>query len=318
MAQFDPRGIFPAIPVAFRDDYSIDEEGFRGYLRWIADQGVAGLVCNGHTGEINALRREERRRVIEICVDEVGDRLPIITGVSAEGTLEAIEHVQDAEKAGAKGILLMPPHQWLRFGMKPEAPLSFFRDVAASTSCDIIVHLYPAWTKAFYPVDTRLAMLSIPNVVAIKDGTREMARYQRDVRRIKDEVPSASILTCHDEYLLPTMVFGIDGALVGFGSLVPELITGLWNAVQNNDLVAARSYEDRLLPLKLAVYGMGEPSGDAHARLKEALVQRGFLPSGLMRPPVPALSVEEKQTISNALRQAGVMSSEARAEAAVK
>lgn len=307
MPQFEPRGIFPAIPVPFRDDYSLDEEAFRAYLRWIAGQGVAGLVCNGHTGEINALRREERQRVVEICVDEVGDHVPIISGVSAEGTLEAIEHVQDAEQVGAKGILLMPPHQWLRFGMKASAPVSFFRDVAASTSADIIIHLYPAWTKAFYPIEMRLEMLEIPNVVAVKDGTREMARYQRDVKRLKTEAPAATILTCHDEYLLPTMIFGVDGALVGFGSLVPELITGLWTSVQRNDLVAARQFEDRLLPLKLAVYGMGEPSGDAHARLKEALVQRRLLPSGLMRPPVPALTVEEKASIAAALSEAGVM-----------
>ena len=308
MSRFDPRGIFPAIPVPFRDDYSLDEEDFRSYLRWIATQGVQGLVCNGHTGEINALSRQERKHVIEICVDEVGNQLPIISGVSAEGTLEAIDHVQDAEQAGAKGILLMPPHQWLRFGMKPEAPVSFFRDVAAATNADIIIHLYPAWTKAFYPADMRLKMLEIPNVTAIKDGTREMARYQRDVRRIKQESPDTSILTCHDEYLLPTMIFGIDGALVGFGSLVPELITGLWEAVKRDDLPAARDFEDRLLPLKLAVYGMGEPSGDAHARLKEALAQRGKLSSALMRPPVPALSEDEKRAIGAALREAGVAS----------
>ena len=305
------RGIFPAIPVQFKSNYEIDEAPFREYLRWISAQGVQGLVCNGHTGEINALRPSERRHVVEICVDEVGDKLPIISGVSAEGTLEAIEHARDAQEAGAKGILLMPPHQWLRFGMKPETPVDFFRGVAEAIDIDIIVHLYPSWTKAFYPLDARLEMIKLPNVVAIKDGTRDMARYQKDVSVIKEVAPHISILTCHDEYLLPSMIFGIDGALVGFGSLVPELITGLWQAVENDDLAVARRFEQRLLPLKQAVYGMGEPSGDAHARLKEALVQRGLLTSALMRPPVPALSAEEKQKIAWALDKADLPSQQA-------
>lgn len=306
MKTFEPRGIFPAIPVSFNEDYSINEADFRRYLNWIADQGVDGLVCNGHTGEVNSLTREERARVIEICVDEVGDRLPIITGISAEGSLEAAEHARDAEKAGAKGILLMPPHQWLRFGFKPETPVRYFKQVADAVDISIIVHLYPSWTKAFYPVETRLAMAEIPNVIAIKDGTREMARYQSDVYKLREERPDIAILTCHDEYLLLSMIVGVDGALVGFGSLVPELITGLWKAVQADDLKAARGFEERIFPLKKAVYGMGEPSGDAHARLKEALVQRGVLQSAIARPPVPDLSKEEKGAIARALSAAGV------------
>ena len=306
MGKNSMRGIYPAIPVPFKSDWSLDEADFRRYLRWIVGQGVQGLVTNGHTGEISSLTAHERKRVTAIAVEESAGRLPVYSGVSAEGTLEAIEHAQDAQAAGAQGILLMPPHNWLRFGMKPEAPVAFFRDVAAAIDIDIIVHLYPAWTKTFYPLEMRSAMADIPNVVAIKDGTREMARYQKDVRALRDSHPDVAILTCHDEYLLPTMVFGIQGALVGFGSLVPELITGLWKAVEANDLVAARGFEDRLLPLKLAVYGMGEPSGDAHARLKEALVQRGKIGHARMRPPVPVLSDAERRAIGEALDAAGI------------
>jgi 4-hydroxy-tetrahydrodipicolinate synthase len=306
MSMHPMHGIYPAIPVSFKADRSLDEADFRRYLKWIVGQGVQGLVTNGHTGEISSLTRDERQRVTQIAVEEVAGRIPVYSGVSAEGTMEAMAHAQDAQAAGAQGILLMPPHQWLRFGMKPEAPVSFFRDVAGAIDIDVIVHLYPAWTKAFYTLDMRTAMADIPNVVAIKDGTREMARYQKDVKALRASHPDVAILTCHDEYLLPTMVFDVQGALVGFGSLVPELITGLWKAVQANDLVAARGFEDRLLPLKLAVYGMGEPSGDAHARLKEALVQRGKLDSARMRPPVPELTDTERRAISEALDAAGI------------
>ena len=150
MGRPKPRGIYPAIPIPFQSNWLLDEADFRQYLRWISQQGVQGLVANGHTGEISSLNAEERQHVTRICVDEVGDLLPIYSGVSAEGTIEAIEHAQDAQAAGAKGILLMPPHNWLRFGAKPEAKVNFFKEVAAAIDIDIIVHLYPAWTKTFY------------------------------------------------------------------------------------------------------------------------------------------------------------------------
>ena len=112
--------IFPAVSVPLNDDYSINEPEFRAYLRWIKTfygKGMDGLVCNGHTGEITGLTRAERKRVVEICAEECGDVMTIISGVNCENTAESIEMAKEAKEAGADGILLMPPHMWLRFGM---------------------------------------------------------------------------------------------------------------------------------------------------------------------------------------------------------
>ncbi|MFM8593112.1 MAG: dihydrodipicolinate synthase family protein, partial [Chloroflexota bacterium] len=97
-------GVFPATLLPFKDDgtYAIDEMGLRQYVRrFVGVPGISGLVPNGHTGEIQALFPEERKRVVEIMVDEIGDSLPVISGVSAEASLEAIHHAQNAQKAGA-------------------------------------------------------------------------------------------------------------------------------------------------------------------------------------------------------------------------
>ena len=124
-------GVFPAVLIPFKDDYSIDEEGFRSLVRWVAShEGVNGIVVNGHTGEIMTLLPEERAEAVRIAADELKGRIPVISGVSAEGTIEAIQHAQAVEKAGGSGILLMPPHSWLRFGMQEESPVQFFKDVA--------------------------------------------------------------------------------------------------------------------------------------------------------------------------------------------
>ena len=117
--------IFPAVSVPLNDDYSINEAAFRSYLRWIKtfyDKGIEGLVCNGHTGEITGLTRAERKRVVEICTEECGDVMTIVSGINCENTAESIEMAKEAKEAGADGILLMPPHMWLRFGMNPNAP----------------------------------------------------------------------------------------------------------------------------------------------------------------------------------------------------
>lgn len=301
-------GVFPAVLLPFKDDYSIDEQGFRELVRWVASHdGINGIVVNGHTGEIMSLLPEERAEAVRIAADELKGRIPVISGLSAEGTIEAVQHAKAIEKAGGEGILLMPPHSWLRFGMQPESTVQFFQDVAAAVSISIVVHQYPKWTKTSYTTDQLLRMTQIPNVVSIKIGTRDMAQYEVDVRALKQGAPDVSILTCHDEYLLPTLVQGIDGALVGFASFVPDLIVELVSAVEAKDLTRASEVYDRIYELKQAVYKMGEPSSTAHARMKEAMFQRGLISSALTRPPVLPFSVQEKDEIRAGLQKVGLV-----------
>jgi 4-hydroxy-tetrahydrodipicolinate synthase len=285
-------GVFPAILVPFLDDgqYSLDETGLRAYARQFTGiPGVRGLVTNGHTGEIHALFPAERRRVVEVLVDELGDELPVITGVSAEASLEAIHTAQEAQRAGAKGILLMPPHLWLRFGRESETAIRFVEDVARNIDVGVIVHQYPAWTKVSYTTDELVALSKISNVVAIKDGTREMARYERNVRALRAQAPDTAILTCHDEYLLATLIQGIDGALVGFAGFVPEVICDLVDAALNGRMDEAKEINERVYTLKQAIYRMGEPSADAHQRMKTAMYLLGRISSPVVRPPLPPL-----------------------------
>ena len=93
--------IFPAVSVPLNEDYSINEPEFRAYLRWIKSfygKGMDGLVCNGHTGEITGLTRAERKRVVEICAEECGDVMTIISGVNCENTAESIEMAKEAKE----------------------------------------------------------------------------------------------------------------------------------------------------------------------------------------------------------------------------
>ena len=140
-------GVFPATLCPFHEDESIDEQGLHRYILDVATvPGVEGVVCNGHTGEIMSLRPAERARVTEIVAGAVreangqtGRAVKVITGVSAEGSHEATDHVIAAREAGADAILLMPPHNWLRFGRSPATAVCFIADVAEA-GVPIIIH----------------------------------------------------------------------------------------------------------------------------------------------------------------------------------
>jgi 4-hydroxy-tetrahydrodipicolinate synthase len=288
--------------VPYREDYTIDEPELRRFSSWLASHpGIGGLVTNGHTGEVFALSAEERAEVTRIVADEVRGKVPVISGICSESVTEAAEHARMARDAGASGLLVMPPHYWLRFGMQPEYVLEHFAAVGEASQLNLVVHVYPAWTKASYSSDLLGQLVRLPWVTTVKIGTREMSKYDRDLVAIRAANPAATVLTCHDEYLLASMVQGVDGALVGFASFIPELITALYAAVCDGDLRRAQSIQRKINPLKEVVYATGEPSGDAHARMKTAMMLAGRYRSNRTRPPMRAPAGAMLEKIQNAV-----------------
>jgi 4-hydroxy-tetrahydrodipicolinate synthase len=303
-------GVFPATLCPFHHDESIDHEGLSSYIRELASVvGIQGVTCNGHTGEIMSLRPSERTEVTQVvrqAVDEAnqqtGRSVKVISGVSAEGSLEAIDHALAAKEAGADAILLMPPHHWLRFGRKSDTAIGFFQDVAEGSGVPIVVHQYPAWTKAGYSLEEMLAFVKLPQVKMIKMGTRDPARWRWDYDQLKAAAPDVTIVTCHDEFLLQTLVDGCDGALIGFAGFVPELMIELVHAALNGDLPRAQQVQRVVAPLARIVYNFGEPGCDAHQRMKTARWLMGKFPSPHFRRPVRPLPESDVQRIRDELR----------------
>ena len=307
-------GVFPATLCPFRDDESIDEQGLHAYIHEVAMvPGVEGVVCNGHTGEIMSLRPDERARVMEIVAGAVreanaatGRAVKAITGVSAEGSHEAIDHAIAAHEAGADAILLMPPHHWLRFGRSATTAVGFIDDVAQGAGVPIIIHQYPAWTKSGYTLAEMLEMVKLPEVVMIKMGTRDMARWRWDYEQLKAAAPHVSITTCHDEFLLASLLEGADGALIGFAGFVPELMVEVVHAALDGDLARARKAGDVVAPLARIVYAFGEPGCGAHQRMKAARWLLGKFPSPTFRRPMRPLSSDDLARIRQGLEAIGM------------
>src|ERR1700722_1803236 len=312
MKKINFHGLIPAIAVPFRTDYSIDEAELRRFVAWLAQRpGITALMTNGHTGEVFSLTPRERAEVTRITADATKNICPVISSIVCEGIYDAVEQAGWAKEAGAAGLDIMPPHHWLRFGFLPEHCLDYFNAIGDATGLPLVVHIYPAWTRGSYSSALLAQLARLPHVAAFKMGEREMNKYARDIQEIRAADSSKALLTCHDEYLLASMVQGIDGALVGFASLIPGLIYGLLKAVKAGNLHEAMRIQSLITPLKDAVYGGGEPTGEAHGRMKAAMALAGIFRDGAVRPPTHAPNAREIEIIRLALQHAGLLKREA-------
>lgn len=302
---FDMRGLNPAPVTPFTPDGAVDYPAILRLGRWLASvPGVKSLTVLGHAGEGTFLERDEQCKVIETFREAVGDSIPIIAGITLEGTQVAAEEARRAVKAGASAGLVYPSHGWLRFGYQKGAPQDKYRAIHEASGLPLILFQYPDATKCTYDLETQLDIAALPGVFAMKNGVRNMKRWDREIPVIRQERPDLQILTCHDEYLLHTM-FDVDGALVGYGCIAPELLVEMIAAGQAKDYRKARELHDRLLPVTANVYHRGSHM-EGSVALKWALVARGILDHAAVRSPLLPLAPGAEHEIAEAMRQAGL------------
>jgi 4-hydroxy-tetrahydrodipicolinate synthase len=308
----DLRGLNPAPVTAFARDGAVDHKANADLARWLVSvKGVKSLVILGHAGEGTFLTSEEQLDLIRTYVDAVGKQVPIIAGITSEGTKVAALEAKRAADAGAIGALVYPNHGWLRFGFQKGAPQDRYKAIHEASGLQCILFQYPNATKASYDLQTQVEIAAQPGVVATKNGVRDMKRWDTEIPVLRKEFPELQILTCHDEWLLPTM-FDVDGLLVGYGGLAPELLVAYLAAAKARDYNAARAYHDRLLPVTKAVYHRGSHM-EGTCALKLGLVARGKLDHATVRSPLMPLAAGAEKEIRDALAQAGLLSKDVRA-----
>ena len=245
---------------------------------------------------------DEQVALVRNLVNEVS--VPIIAGITGEGTKVAVEEAKRAVDAGATAGLVYPSHGWLRFGYQQGAPQDRYKAIYEETGLPLILFQYPDNTKANYNLDTQLEIAAQPGVFATKNGVRNMRRWDTEIPVLRRENPDLQILSCHDEYLLHTM-FDVDGLLVGYGGLAPEPLLELIAAGKAHDYNAARKVHDRLLPVTKAVYHRGSHM-EGTVALKIGLRTRGILPNAVVRSPLVDLTPEAEQEIADAIKSAGL------------
>jgi len=305
--QLELKGIFPAIILPMNPDYSIDEEGLRNHVQKLLNvQGVKGIVCNAHASEVTLLTREERKRVLQIVIEEVNGKISVISGAYAESTDMVKEFAKDAKQGGADAILHMPPFSFSWGAPQyPQVIFEFFSAIDKEVNSPFIVFQYAYWTNCNYDCQTLVKLSNIKNFIAIKNAVNDPRRYEEEYRCLKAIRPEISFLNANDVQLLSYFCIGSDGALVGYACLAPEFVIGLYEATQRGDLKKAREINERMYPLTKAIYS--HPRMNWHTRIKEALVMMGEIKSSAARPFLPSLSDEERENIRSALIDCGLI-----------
>ncbi|PWC09202.1 dihydrodipicolinate synthase family protein, partial [Brenneria corticis] len=291
----------PAPITPFTRDGAVDYAACKKLGAWLHSiDGVKSLTVLGHAGEGTFLSRDEQAKVIEAFVESVNNDIPIIAGITLEGTEVAAEEAKRAVKAGASAGLLYPSHGWLRFGYQKGAPQDKYRHVYEESGLPLILFQYPDVTKCTYNLETLLEISAQPGVFAMKNGVRNMRRWDTEIPVIRRERPDLQILSCHDEYLLST-IFDVDGLLVGYGNIAPELLVEMIEAGKAQDYRKAREIHDRLLPVTKSVYHRGSHM-EGTVALKHALVERGILGHATVRSPLLPLEPGAEEEIKVAVR----------------
>jgi 4-hydroxy-tetrahydrodipicolinate synthase len=307
VTQISLRGIIPANLLPFHADFSIDEPEYRRHLSWLAGvRGVTAITCNGHAAEVSSLTRGERQQALAIAGKEVGGRLPVLAGILAEGTLEAVILAKDARAGGAAGILVFPPALFMGGAqLRPEMVVRHFSMIADAVDLPIVVFQYPPAIGIGYSPETLAQLTKIPQVVGVKDWSNDIVAFERNLRALRATGRPVAMLSSYSASLLATFVLGADGTISGMGSVAADLQAELFDAVRQGDLETARKINARLRPLADVFYT--PPFLDQHNRMKEALVLLGRWRQAVVRPPLLRVSDGERQRIRAALAGSGLL-----------
>jgi 4-hydroxy-tetrahydrodipicolinate synthase len=310
-AGYIPHGVIPAVLLPFDNDLAIDEPNFRKHLRDVASvERLSAVTINAHSTEVGSCTFDEQKRVLDIAQDEIGDRLPLVNGIWADGSLEAARIARMATQGGASALLVFPPAPFT-LGQSPQMALAHFKCIADATDLPLIVFQYPLATGQGYPQDTLLKLCEqVLSIRAIKDWIGNVPHHEWHIRTLQNLPRPVNVLTTHSAWLFSSLVLGPNGLLSGSGSVIADLQAKMFRAVQGNDLADAKRLNDRIEPLMRVFYA--DPFVDMHNRMKEALVLLGKLPRAVVRPPLVKIERAEIQRIRAALIEAGVLDKNAR------
>ena len=289
------KGSIPALITPMLNG-AVDEKALKKLVNWHIAEGTNGIVPVGTTGESPTLSHDEHKRVVEIVVDEVAGRVPVIAGAGSNNTLEAIELAQHAEKAGADAILTVAPYY-----NKPsqEGMYQHFKAIADSIDIPVVLYNVPARTVANISVETvdRLAK-DCANVVGIKDATANLARpsLQRHLTG-----PDFIQLSGEDATALGFNAHGGGGCISVTANVAPRLCSQFQAATAKGDFAAALTIQDRLMPLHDAMFAAPSP-GPA----KYGVSLLGHC-SDEVRLPVTTISDSCKAQVKDAMVFAGLL-----------
>jgi 4-hydroxy-tetrahydrodipicolinate synthase len=240
--RYRPGGVNPALVTPFTRDDKIDEEALRNLLRFVLPH-VDGVVPCGTTGEFVNMSHAERQQVLEICIDEVGDKVPVIAGTGAASTREAIQLARHAEEAGATACLVVAPYY---LHPSDKGIYQHFYEVARAVDLPVILYNIPQTVDAYIPRQVLEDLSEIDNIVGLKDSSGNLP-YTMEVLEMTQG--RLDVLVGHDEVVLPALAGGCSGAILASAQVFPEIWQEVLRAVQEGKLEEARQLQMKVQKL---------------------------------------------------------------------
>jgi 4-hydroxy-tetrahydrodipicolinate synthase len=288
-------GSMVALVTPMQEDGSIDATALFNLVEWHIAQGTHAIVAVGTTGESATLDVEEHMRVIRDVVKQVAGRIPVIAGTGANSTTEAIELTRAAKNAGVDACLLVTPYY-----NKPTQEGLYLHHKAIAEAVDIPQILYnvPGRTACDMLPETVLRLAQIPNIVAIKEATGDLAR----ARTIIENAPADfCVYSGDDETAVELILMGGKGDISVTANVAPQLLAQMNALALAGKADEARAINVRLMPVHAAMFVESNP-----IPVKWALAEMGKIPRGIRLPLTPLSAVKHEQ-VRTALQVAGLL-----------
>jgi len=291
------RGIIPAMVTPLDQDEEIDEAGIREIINYLIDSGVHGIFVCGSQGESYAMTENEKRKVIEIAVDEVNGRVPVYAGTGAVTTKATIRLSRYAVDVGADAVTIVTP-----YFIRPSQDELYvhYKCIAESVDGPILIYNNPGRTNVNLEAETVKKLAEIDNIVGIKDSSGDLTLTAQYIMECPDEF---AVLAGRDSLILATLLYGGKGAVAATANVAPRLVVGIYESFIQGDLDKARELQFKLLPLRLAF-----SLGTFPIVVKEAmnLMKK---PSGPAKSPVSFLPEEKRIKLKSLLEELNLLSS---------
>jgi 4-hydroxy-tetrahydrodipicolinate synthase len=287
-------GAITALVTPLRGD-AVDEESLRRLVEEQIAGGIDGLVPVGTTGESPTLNNEEHLRVIQIVVETVKKRVPVIAGTGSNSTRETIEMSEAARRVGADGLLLVTPY-YNRPGQ--EHLYRHFKAVVEAVPLPSILYNVPGRTACDLLPETIARLCELRQVVGVKEATGSALRASQVIARVGDRL---AVLSGDDATAFPLFALGARGVISVVSNVAPALMSGMWDAAAAGDWKKARELHYRLFPLGEGLFVEANP-----IPVKAALAMMGRIADEI-RPPLYPLAAQYRETLRAQLRELGLV-----------
>jgi 4-hydroxy-tetrahydrodipicolinate synthase len=251
------------------DDGEINESELRRLVSWLIERGVHGLYPNGSTGEFTRFTSEERRRLVEIVIDEAAGRVPVIAGAAEANVRETLAACEAYAQMGARAVAIVSPFY---YKLPPESVYAYFGEIARQTPIDVTLYNIPVFASPIdVPTIRRLAE-EFPRVIGIKDSSGDLAFMMRMIAAVRPVRADFSFLTGWEAALVPMLLIGCDGGAHAAANAAPEIIRRMYDLARAGDFAAGMDLQYRFLDLFDAMLDHFEfPDG-----FRAAVELRGF------------------------------------------